>query len=109
MQRKLVLLLAALLMFGASVAQAKDIVVGVAGPHSGDLASYGIPAIKAAELVAEKINADGGIDGMMVKVVPQDEQCKPELATNVATKLVSDGVDEEAKPRMARLHPAWSR
>ena len=31
--------------------------LGVAGPHSGDLASYGIPTIKAAELVVKDINA----------------------------------------------------
>jgi hypothetical protein len=33
------------------------------GPHSGDLASYGIPTIKAAELVVKDINAKGGVSG----------------------------------------------
>ncbi len=28
----------------------------------------------------------------MVEVVAQDDQCKPELATNAATKMVSDEV-----------------
>ena len=31
--------------------------IGVAGPHSGDLASYGIPTVKAAQLVVKDINA----------------------------------------------------
>ena len=37
--------------------------VGVAGPHSGDLASYGIPTVRAAEMVVEEINAKGGVLG----------------------------------------------
>jgi branched-chain amino acid transport system substrate-binding protein len=69
-----------------------EIVIGVAGPHTGDLASYGLPTVKAAELVAEEVNANGGIDGRMIRLVVEDEACKPELATNVATKLVGDGV-----------------
>jgi len=74
-----------------SAAPAK-VVLGVAGAHSGDLASYGLPSINAAKLVAAKFNAAGGINGAMVEVVSQDDQCKPELATNAATKMVSDEV-----------------
>ena len=70
-----------------------EIILGVGGAHSGDLASYGLPSINAAELVAADINAAGGIDGMMVKVMPQDDQCKPEVATSAATKLLSEGVN----------------
>jgi len=70
---------------------AKTIKVGVAGPHSGDLASYGIPTVRAAELVVEKINAAGGVLGKQVELLVEDDVCKPEVATNTATKLVSDG------------------
>jgi branched-chain amino acid transport system substrate-binding protein len=66
--------------------------VGVAGPHSGDLASYGIPTVRAAELVVEEINAKGGVLGKTVELLVEDDVCKPEVATNTATKLVSDGV-----------------
>jgi branched-chain amino acid transport system substrate-binding protein len=66
---------------------------GVAGAHSGDLASYGLPSVNAAELVIEKINAAGGINGKKVELLVEDDVCKPEVATNTATKLVSDGVD----------------
>ena len=71
---------------------AAKLVLGVAGAHSGDLASYGLPTVNAAKLVAEKINAAGGVNGAMVEVVAQDDQCKPELATNAATKMLSDDV-----------------
>ena len=67
--------------------------MGVVGPHSGDLASYGIPTIKAAKLVAARINALGGIDGRKIELVIEDDVCKPEVATNSATKVVGDKVN----------------
>jgi len=72
---------------------ADTIKFGVAGAHSGDLASYGLPTVNAAKLVAKMVNAKGGVLGKQVEVIPQDDQCKPELATNAATKLVSDGAN----------------
>ena len=65
---------------------------GVAGAHSGDLASYGLPTVNAAQLVIEKVNAAGGVNGKMIELLVEDDVCKPEVATNTATKLVSDGV-----------------
>ena len=72
---------------------ADTIKLGVAGAHSGDLASYGLPSVNAAKLVVADINAKGGIDGKQVELLVEDDVCKPEVATNTATKLVSDGVD----------------
>lgn len=66
---------------------------GVAGPHSGDLASYGLPTVNAAKLVIDKVNANGGIHGKKVEMLIEDDVCKPEIATNTATKLVSDGAE----------------
>jgi len=66
--------------------------LGVAGAHSGDLASYGIPTVKAAELVVKEINSKGGILGREVRLLIEDDACKAEVATNTATKLVSEGV-----------------
>ncbi|MCP3921375.1 MAG: branched-chain amino acid ABC transporter substrate-binding protein [Desulfobacterales bacterium] len=65
--------------------------LGIAGAHSGDLASYGIPSINAAQLVVDEINAKGGILGRQVEIMAEDDVCKPEIATNTATKLVSSG------------------
>ncbi len=80
----------------AAPAPAKEMApirIGVAGPHSGDLASYGIPTVKAAELVADHVNSMGGICGRKVELIVEDDVCKPEVATNTATKLVGDKVD----------------
>ncbi len=80
----------ALAMFTAPVKAAEEIRLGVAVSLTGDIASYGIPSKNAAEIIAEQINAKGGIDGRKVVVIAQDDQCKPELATHAVTKLVSD-------------------
>ena len=77
----------------SGVGLADTIKLGVGGVHSGDLASYGIPTIKAAELVVKDINAKGGVLGKQVELVVEDDVCKPEVATNTATKLVGEGVN----------------
>ena len=71
---------------------APAIKIGVAGPHTGDLAPYGIPTKEAAEMVAAKANAAGGVLGRQIELIALDDQCKPEIATNVATKLVTEEV-----------------
>ena len=82
------------LLMLASPALAEDVIkLGVAGAHTGDLASYGIPTLNAATLVVEQFNAKGGLLGKKVVIIAQDDQCKPEIATNAATKLISDKVD----------------
>jgi branched-chain amino acid transport system substrate-binding protein len=80
-------------MFSAASYAGDTIKMGVAGPHSGDLASYGIPTVRAAELVVKDINAKGGVLGKKVELLVEDDVCKPEVATNTATKLVSEKVD----------------
>ena len=71
------------------VLAADTIKLGVAGTHSGDLASYGLPSKRTAELVEKDINAKGGILAKQVEILSEDDACKPELAANTATKLVS--------------------
>jgi len=85
-------LFVSLALTGAGLA-ADTIKLGIAGAHSGDLASYGLPSVKAAELVVKDINARGGILGKKVELLIEDDACKPEMATNTATKLVSKKVD----------------
>ncbi len=80
-------------MVSGTVLAADTIKLGVAGAHSGDLASYGIPSVKAAELVVKEYNANGGILGKKIELLVEDDVCKPEVATNTATKLVSEGAD----------------
>ena len=82
------------LVMSASVAFAAGDVIklGVVGAQTGDLAGYGIPALNAAKLVVNDINAKGGILGKQVVIVQEDDQCRPDLSTNAASKVISDGV-----------------
>jgi len=72
---------------------AEPIRLGVAGAHSGDLASYGLPSLNAARLVVKEINAKGGVLGRQIEILAEDDVCKPEIATNTATKLISEKAD----------------
>ena len=69
-----------------------ELILGVAGAHSGDLASYGLPSVNAAQLVVDKINAEGGLLGRQVRLQVEDDQCAPDVAANIAAKLVGDKV-----------------
>jgi len=92
----LVITIVLLLTVDPAGARNTIIKLGVAGPHSGELASYGIPSVHAAQLVVKDVNTRnsemGGILGKKVELVVIDDVCDPNIATNVATKLVSQGV-----------------
>ena len=81
----------AIMAMTAPVHAADTIKIGVPGAHSGDLVSYGMPSLNAARIVADEYNAKGGILGKQIEIVAEDDQCKPELGTNAATKVLSEG------------------
>lgn len=72
--------------------ESETIKIGIAGPHTGDLAAYGIPTLEAAQIIANEINADGGINGKTIEIIIADDICDPAQATTVASKLVADEV-----------------
>jgi len=88
---KIVMVALVSLLVPAAGFAADTIKIGVAGPHTGDLAPYGIPTKEAVEMIAAQVNAAGGVNGKQIELLPMDDQCKPEIATNAATKLVSEG------------------
>ena len=71
----------------------KPLKLAVAGAHTGDLASYGIPSVRAAEILVEHVNSMNGVGGRKVILITEDDACKPEMATNAATKVVGEDVD----------------
>jgi len=71
---------------------AEPIRLGVAGVHSGELASYGISGLRGVELALRHINAKGGILGRPLETIVEDDLCKPKEAVIVASKLVVKGV-----------------
>ena len=69
-----------------------ELLVGVAGPITGPNAAFGAQLQKGAEQAAADINAAGGINGEMVKVVLGDDVSDAKQGVSVANKFVADGV-----------------
>lgn len=80
--------LISLAVAGAAFAAQADVVIGVAGPHTGAYAAFGEQLWRGAEKAAMDINAKGGINGEMIKLVKADDACEPKQAVSIANRLV---------------------
>lgn len=65
--------------------------IAVAAPMTGDNSEYGIGFTNAAKLMTDQWNADGGVLGKQIEIVPYDDKNTSEEATTIAQKIVSDG------------------
>jgi len=73
--------------------QSESIKVGWISPLTGPAAVYGVPALNAAKLAVEDVNAKGGINGRQLELIVEDGKCDGAASTTAATKLVDvDGV-----------------
>ena len=70
---------------GVAAAQIK---IGAAEALTGNAAQYGVPIRKGFELALGDINGSGGINGLKLELVIEDEQGKKEEAINVFKKLI---------------------
>jgi branched-chain amino acid transport system substrate-binding protein len=76
------------LAFGG-VASAQDITIGVAGPMTGQYASFGTQLKNGAEAAVADINAKGGVLGKKLKIEVGDDACDPKQARAVGEKFAS--------------------
>ena len=75
-------------------ALAAPLKIGVLVPLTGDLQSYGEPALKAAQPAAKEINSAGGVLGEDVTISSGDTQTSPQPGVAAAQKLVNiEGVN----------------
>ena len=82
------LLVAAVVWAAASVTAAHaEIMVGVAGPMSGQYSWFGEQMERGAELAVDDLNAAGGVLGEEVVLIVGDDACDPEQAMAVANPL----------------------
>ncbi len=86
--RKGFLALAVTSAMGTSSLALADVVIGVAGPHTGANASFGEQYWRGATQAAEDINAAGGVNGEKITLVKADDACEPKQAVSVANRLV---------------------
>jgi branched-chain amino acid transport system substrate-binding protein len=73
----------------AGTAAAQDITVGVAGPMTGNYASFGTQLKNGAEAAVADINAAGGVTGKKLKLEIGDDACDPKQARAVGEKMAS--------------------
>lgn len=69
------------------------IVIGGCGPLTGDYASYGTSVQNGAQIAVDEINEAGGVNGLTLKLLFQDDQSDPELAVNGYAKMMEEGMD----------------
>jgi branched-chain amino acid transport system substrate-binding protein len=72
-----------------SAASAQDIAVGVAGPMTGNEASFGRQLKNGAEQAVADINAAGGVLGKKLKLEIGDDACDPKQARSIGEKFAS--------------------
>jgi branched-chain amino acid transport system substrate-binding protein len=84
------LTLAAVLVLAVVPARA-DILVGVAGPLSGELGPLGQQMQTGASEAIAAINATGGVDGQMLKLEAIHDGCDAKKADAAANQLAADG------------------
>ncbi len=69
-----------------------DILIGVAGPFTGQTAVFGEQMKAGAQAAVDLINAEGGINGERLAVVTGDDGCDARRAVGVAQEFVSKDV-----------------
>jgi branched-chain amino acid transport system substrate-binding protein len=70
-----------------------DILIGLAGPMSGDNASFGAQLRTGAEAAIDDINTHGGVLGDKLTLIVEDDGCNAKMAVPVATKLIAEKVE----------------
>ncbi len=84
-------LMTAGMICSGSSAQA-DINIAVAGPMTGQYATFGEQMKNGAEMAVKDINAAGGVLGQQLRLFVEDDACDPKQAVAVANKAASEGV-----------------
>ena len=98
----IVAIVALALLVGAGVQAAEPIRVGAILAVTGPASFLGGPEARTLEMLAEEVNAKGGINGHKVELFIMDSEGKPEKAVSFAKQLI------EEKKVLAILGPSQS-
>ena len=83
-------LLGIFFMVFAFSAQASEIKIGVVLAETGPASFLGGPGVKSLQLLTEKLNAAGGIQGNKVVLIFKDSGASPEKAISFAKQLIEE-------------------
>lgn len=95
--------LVAVLADFAGAASAKEILIGNMQDISGPTSVWGNAVTRGAEIAIEKINAAGGIDGAMLKLVTMDTKANVQEAIKGYNSLVSSGAVAVVGPPVSNI------
>jgi len=87
------ILVLAFTIYVSSVVKAADaptIKVGAIFAVTGGAANLGGPEAKTAEMLVEKINNEGGVNGKKIELILKDSGGKPENAVSLAKQLIDE-------------------
>ena len=70
----------------------EEVVIGGIGPLTGSNASYGISVQQGGQLAVDEINAAGGINGMQIRYLFEDDESDAEKAISAYNKLMDEGM-----------------
>jgi branched-chain amino acid transport system substrate-binding protein len=90
--RKILALAAICLCLGWSTASAADIKIGLMAPLTGSWATEGREMKQVLELLAEEVNARGGLLGGKVELFSEDDAGDPQTAALAAQRLAARGI-----------------
>ncbi len=93
MKRLLTLGTAALLTAAPALADEDPITIGFAVAQSGWLEAYDTPAVTAAHIRIDEINAAGGLLGRQIEWIEMDTRSDREQAARAGLDLIDDGAD----------------
>src|SRR5918996_3256062 len=88
------------LAMGPALAQ-ETIKIGVNQPLTGAVAASGTYVAQGAQIAAEEINANGGIDGKKIELIIEDNKSNPKEAVAAAEKLI-------VRDKVPVMMGAWS-
>lgn len=89
MRRIGLLISAAFFMFVTFAFAAGELVIGIQGPETGNLAVYGQKTLAGAKLAVDEINASGGVNGKTIKLINYDSRGDKAEAANATQRLIN--------------------
>ena len=69
-----------------------EFVIGVSGPLTGIAAIYGTAVKNAAQMAVDEINAAGGLNGVMFKLIAMDDKHDPTLVSGNYSAMLESGM-----------------
>jgi len=82
-------IVAAMMTVGSMAYAAEELSLGIQGPETGNLATYGQKTLAGAKLAVDEINAKGGINGKTLKLINYDSRGDKAESANIIQRFIN--------------------